>query len=51
MITYHGRLGECVNHDAATGLWPVQLGAAFYTKENGPQGRGYSGGYSGYGII
>jgi hypothetical protein len=27
----------------ATGLWPVRLGAAFYTKENGPQDRGYGG--------
>ena len=24
-------------------LWPVRLRAAFYTKEDGPQGRGYSG--------
>jgi hypothetical protein len=24
-------------------LWPVRLGAAFYTKENAPQGRGSSG--------
>jgi hypothetical protein len=28
-------------------LWPVQLGAVFYRNGNGPQGRGYSGGYSG----
>jgi hypothetical protein len=27
----------------ATGLRPVGLGAAFHTKEDGPQGRGYSG--------
>ena len=27
----------------ATGLRPVGLGAAFHTKEDGSQGRGYSG--------
>src|SRR5262249_13429521 len=27
----------------ATGLWPVDLEAPFHTKEDGPQGRGYSG--------
>jgi hypothetical protein len=30
----------------ATGLWPVRVGIVF-TQEDGPQGRGYSGAYSG----
>ena len=34
------RFYKCCSHRA---LRPVGLGAAFHTKEDGPQGRGYSG--------